>query len=133
MLSGRLSGIPPYASLVLDGVMTRRMIRSVVLQRRWFEYLSVLLLVCIGIGLVSAALPDDANADAIESGYYDGDADDAAVAPQRMAVLVDMAFGARAEALPERAPDSFDSPVEAATAPIVQQSSLPPLRSPPSV
>jgi len=109
------------------------MIRSVPLQRRWFEFLSILLLVCIGVGLVSAALPEDANSDAIESGYYDGDADDAAVAPRRMAVLVDMAFGARAEALPERAPESFETAVEAATPPIVEQSSLPPLRSPPSV
>jgi hypothetical protein len=87
---------------------------------------------CLGAGLISAAWPDDSNTDSIASGYYDGDDDDAVVAPERMAVLVDMAFGAHAVVLPERAP-VFESPVETATPPLVEQSPLPALRSPPHV
>ena len=84
-------------------------------------------------GGCATAVPDDTDADSIASGYYDGDGDDAVVAPERMAVLVDMAFGARAVVLPERAPDALESPVETAIPPIVEQSPPPPLRSPPLV
>jgi hypothetical protein len=113
--------------------MSRRIIRGVPLPRSWFGFLSVLLLILIGVGLISAALPDDTDLNSIASAYYDGDDDDAVVAPERMAVLVDMAFGARAVVLPERAPDAFETPVEVATPPIVEQSPLPLLRSPPLV
>lgn len=112
--------------------MSRRIIRGVLLPRSWLEFLSVLLLILLGAGLISAAVPDDTNADSLASGYYDGDDDDAVVAPERMAVLVDMVFGARAVVLPDRAPDVFENPIETATpSPIVEQSPLPPLRSPP--
>jgi hypothetical protein len=113
--------------------MSQRIIRGVPFPCRWLGFLSVLLLILIGVGLISAALPDDADPNSIASGYFDGDDDDAVVAPERMAVLVDMAFGARAVVLPERAPDAFETPVEVATPPIVEQSPLPPLRSPPLV
>jgi hypothetical protein len=125
-----MPGIPRHAPL-LDDAMSRRIIRAVPLPRSWLGFLSVLLLILIGVGLISAALPDDTDPNSIASGYYDGDDDDAVVAPERMAVLVDMAFGARAVVLPERAPDVFETPVEVATPPIVEQSPLPPLRSPP--
>src|SRR5262245_31631425 len=111
--------------------MSPGIIRDVRLPHRWLGFVSILLLILIGVGLISAAVPDEANADSIASGYYDGDGDDAVVAPERLAVLVDMAFGARGVVLPERAPDALASPVETAIPPIVEQSPPPPLRSPP--
>src|SRR5262245_37600615 len=115
--------------------MPRRIIRDVLLPSSWLGFLSVLLLILIGVGLISAAVPDDTNPNSIASGYYDGDDDDAVVAPERMALLVDMAFGARAVAQLEPAPAAFESPFLESTAPpsIVEQSPLPPLRSPPLV
>ena len=124
--------IPSRKSL-LDGTVSRSIIRGVQMPRSWLGLLVVLLLFCIGVGLVSVALADDTSPNSIASGYYDGDDDDPAVAPERMVVLVDMAFGARAVVLPERAPDAFETPIEVATPPIVEQSPLPPLRSPPLV
>jgi len=103
------------------------------MRRGWLGFLSILLLFCIGVGLVSAALPDDSNTDSIAPGYYDGDGDDAVVAPERMAVLVDLVFGARAVVLRDGAPNAIESAVESATQPIVVQSPPPPLRSPPDV
>jgi hypothetical protein len=112
---------------------SQRSIRNVPLPRSWLGCLSVLLLILLGVGLISAALPDDTSPDSSASGYYDGDDDDAVVTPERMAVLVDIAVGARAVVLPEPLPDVFETVVEAATPPIVEQSPLPPLRSPPLV
>src|SRR5262245_5288189 len=112
--------------------MPRRIIRDVLLPSSWLGFLSVLLLILIGVGLISAAVPDDTDPNSIASGYYDGDGDDAVVAPERMAVLVDMAFGARALVLLERAP-AFEIPVDVVAPPIAEQSPPPPLRSPPLV
>src|SRR5262249_14252881 len=47
----------------------------------WCGCLSALILLCFGVALVSAAWPDDAN----DYGYYDGDGDDAAAAPEALA------------------------------------------------
>ena len=102
---------------------------SVLLPRSWLARLSLLLLFCIGVGFVSAALPEGSNV----SGYYDGDGDDAAMAPTRMALLVDMALGPGVVGLPGRLPDVSARPVETAAPPILEQSPQPPLRSPPHV
>ena len=117
--------MPRYLTVTL----TRRTMPTVLLPRSWLGRLSLLLLFCIGVGFVSAALPEGSNV----AGYYDGDADDAAMAPTRMALLVDMAFGPRVVGLPERISDVFARPVETAAPPIVEQSPPPPLRSPPHV
>jgi len=90
--------------------------------------LSVLVLLCFGAGLVSAAWPDDSN----DYGYYDGDGDDAAAAPERLAVLVDLVVGARGDPTPVRPPEAFEGPAVSVTPPTVHQSPLPLLRSPPS-
>lgn len=80
------------------------MMRGVRVPRLWPGFLAILLLLCIGVGLVSAALPDDAE----DSGYYDGDGDDAVATPQRLAILVDVAVSARAGTVPVRTPEAFD-------------------------
>jgi hypothetical protein len=95
--------------------------------RLWPGVLSILLLLCIGIGLVSAALPDDVD----DSGYYDGDGDDAAVAPERLTMWMDLAVDARATVMPVRTPEAFENPAAPIPAPVVEQSSPPLLRSPP--
>jgi len=110
-----------------------RSIRGVLLPRSWRGFLSVQLIVLLGVGLISAAVPDDTNPNSSVSGYYDGDDDDAVITPERMAALLDMAVGIRAVVLLEPAPDVFETPVEVAAPPIVEQSPLPPLRSPPLV
>src|SRR5262249_14785418 len=68
------------------------MIQHVRAPRVWPGVVSILVLCGIGFGLVSAALLDEVN----DSGYYDGDDDDAAVAPERLAVRVDIALDPRA-------------------------------------
>jgi|SoiMethySBSTD1v2_1073268.scaffolds.fasta_scaffold370379_1 hypothetical protein len=91
-------------------------------------FLAILLLLGIGVGLVSAALPEAAD----DHGYYDGDGDDAAAAPQRLAVLIDLAIGSRAETAPVRAPGAFDGPALSISRPTPRQSLPPLLRSPPT-
>src|SRR5262249_59221017 len=103
----RVSGISRHAPS-LDDPVSRGIIRGVGARRTRLGSLSLLLVLGVGVGLVSVVLPDEASA----FGYYDGDDDDAVVAPERMAVLVDLAVGARAAVLPERAPEAFESPVE---------------------
>jgi hypothetical protein len=91
-------------------------------------FLAILLLVLIGVGLISPALPD-AVADA---GCYDGDSDDAAVAPERLAVLSDVAISTDAATLPVVWTFStVEVPAAPVTPVIVEQSPPPPLRSPP--
>ena len=97
-------------------------------QRGWPGFLAILLLLCIGVGLVSAALPDDSD----DYGYYDGDGDDAGVAPERLAVLVDLVVSARGESTPIRTSDAFEGPTVFVAHPAVLQSPPPLLRSPPS-
>jgi len=80
------------------------------------------------VGLVSAALPDDAD----DYGYYDGDGDDAVAAPERLAVLVDLVVSARGDSTPIRTSEAFEGPAVLAARPIVLQSPPPLLRSPPS-
>jgi len=123
--TSRVSGDSPTCAAGVE----RRIIRGVRAPRAWLGSLSLLLLVCLGGGLVSDILPDETSA----PGYYDGDDDDAVLASERMAMLVDLAFGARAADLPERTPEAFESPVEPVTPPIIQQSPLPPVRSPPDI
>jgi hypothetical protein len=97
-------------------------------HRLWPGFLPVLLLWCIGLGLVSAALPDDAD----DYGYYDGDGDDAVAAPERLAVLVDLVVGARGESTPIRVSVAFEGPLDLAARPIALESPPPLLRSPPT-
>jgi hypothetical protein len=97
-------------------------------HRLWPGFFSILLLLCIGVGLVSAALPDDAD----DCGYYDGDGDDAVAAPERLAVLVDLVFGARGETTPIRTSEAFEGPAVSVARPIVLPSPPPLLRSPPT-
>jgi len=99
------------------------------LRRLWSGFLTILLLLCIGVGLVSAALPDDAD----DYGYYDGDGDDAIAAPERLAVLVDLVVSARGESTPIRPSEAFEGPADLVVWPIVLQSPPPLLRSPPGV
>jgi hypothetical protein len=90
--------------------------------------LAILLLALIGVGLISLALPDAA----ADTGYYDGDGDDAAVAPERLAVLADLAVCTDAAVLPVVWTSStFEVPAAPLTPSIAQQSPPPPLRSPP--
>lgn len=96
-------------------------------QGFWPGVLAILLLLCIGVGLVSAAIPDDSD----DYGYYDGDGDDAVAAPERLAVLVDLVVSARGESTPIRTSDAFEGPPTSVCQPIVQQSVPPLLRSPP--
>jgi hypothetical protein len=98
-------------------------------SRLWLGWLSILVLLCFGLCLVSVALPDDV----ADAGYYDGDDDDAALAPERLAVLWDMALGTRAAVVPARTPEPFEGPVALVTPPIVELSPRPLLRSPPVV
>jgi hypothetical protein len=93
--------------------------------------LSILLLLCVGVRLVSAALPDDADVDSGYHGYYDGDDDDAVAAPERLAVLLDVAVGARAAVVPVRTPEAYDGPSALVIAVVVDPSTPPLLRSPP--
>ena len=97
-------------------------------HRCWPGFLAILLLLGIGVGLVSAALPDDAD----DYGYYDGDGDDAVAAPERFAVLVDLVISARGESTPIRSSDAFESPPDPVARPIVLESPTPLLRSPPA-
>jgi hypothetical protein len=103
-----------------------RLVRA---TRLWPGLLSLLLLCCIGAGLVSVALPDDAT----NTGYYDGDGDDAAVAPERLAALLDIAIEARGVVMPAPAPVASEEPALPVTQPIAAQSPPPLLRSPPLV
>jgi len=96
-------------------------------SRLWAGLLSILLLCCLGLGLVSAALPDDAN----DTGYYDGDGDDAVVAPERLAALLDMAIDARVMVTSIQAPETCEDPALPTVRPIDAQSPPPLLRSPP--
>ena len=91
-------------------------------------FLAILLLLCIGAGLVSAVLPDDSD----DYGYYDGDGDDAGAAPERLAVLVDLAVSARGDSAPIRTSVAFEGPADPASRPIALQSPPPLLRSPPT-
>ena len=97
--------------------------------RLWPGLIAILLLLCIGVGLVSAALPDASD----DYGYYDGDGDDAIAAPERLAVLVDLFVSARGETTPIRTSEAFDGPALPVPRPIVRQSPAPLLRSPPTV
>jgi alkanesulfonate monooxygenase SsuD/methylene tetrahydromethanopterin reductase-like flavin-dependent oxidoreductase (luciferase family) len=97
-------------------------------HRLWPGVLSILLLSCLGLGLVSAALPDDAD----DYGYYDGDGDDAVAAPERLAVLVDLVVSARGETTPIRTSEAFEGPAVSVARPIVLESPPPLLRSPPA-
>jgi hypothetical protein len=91
--------------------------------------LSILLLCCIGLGLASAALPDDAN----DAGYYDGDGDDAVVAPERLAALLDMAIEARVAVISIPPPEASKDPALPTVRLIDAQSPPPLLRSPPLI
>jgi hypothetical protein len=103
------------------------MIQRVRTPRLWSGLLTILLLLGIGVSLVSAALPDDVQ----DSGYCDGDDDDAAVAPERLAVLADVAVNARAAVMPMRTPEAFEGFPAIVAPPIIEQSQPPLLRSPP--
>jgi len=94
---------------------------------RLWPGVSIVLLCCLGLGLVSAALPDDAN----DAGYYDGDGDDAVVAPERLAALLDMVIDARVTVTSIRAPDAFEDIALPTVRPLDAQSPPPLLRSPP--
>ena len=94
----------------------------------WPGFLAILLLLCIGIGLLSAALPEPAD----DYGYYDGDGDDAVAAPQRLAVLIDLAVGARAGSEQIQTSAAFDGPAVPTRKPVLRQSLPPLLRSPPA-
>ena len=96
--------------------------------RLWPGFLATLLLLGIGVGLVSAALPDDSD----DYGYYDGDGDDAVAAPERLDVLVDLAVGARGESTPIRTSVAFEGPSVPIVRPIPLLSPPPLLRSPPT-
>jgi hypothetical protein len=96
-------------------------------QGFWPGFFAILLLLCIGVGLVSAAIPDDSD----DYGYYDGDGDDAVAAPERLAVLVDLFVGARGETTPIRTSEVFEGPAIPVARPIVRQWPPPLLRSPP--
>jgi hypothetical protein len=90
--------------------------------------LAILLLVSIGIGLISPALP----AAFADAGCYDGDSDDAAVAPERLSVLLDLAVCTNTAILPAVWTSATIEVPAALPAPlIVDQSPPPPLRSPP--
>jgi hypothetical protein len=114
-----------------DSAPSRRMIAIVRVPRLWPGFLSILLLLCIGVGLVSAAVPDDAAVDSGYNGYFDGDGDDAVAAPERLAVLMDVAAGARAAVVAIRTPEPFDGPAALIIPLVVDQSPPPLLRSPP--
>lgn len=103
------------------------MIQVVRASRLCPGFLVILLFICIGIGLVSAALPDDPG----NSGYYDGDGDDAAATPERFALLIDVAVSARADTTPVRTPEAFDVPAAPIPTPTARRSQPPLLRSPP--
>jgi hypothetical protein len=94
----------------------------------WPGFLAILLLLVIGVGLVSAALPEPPD----DHGYYDGDGDDAVAAPQRFVVLIDLAVGARGETTPAQGSAVFDGPADVVGRPILRQSPPPLLRSPPT-
>ena len=96
-------------------------------HRLWSGFLASLLLLCIGVGLVSAALPDASD----DYGYYDGDGDDAVAAPERLTVLDDLAVSARGESTPIRISVAFEGPSDPIGRPIALQSPPPLLRSPP--
>jgi len=100
----------------------------VLAHRCWPGFLAILLLLCIGVGLLSAALPDDAD----DYGYYDGDGDDAVAAPERLAVLVDLVVSARGESTPIRSSEAFESPAGPIVRSMVLQYAVPLLRSPPA-
>ena len=94
----------------------------------WPGFLAILLLLCIGVGLVSGALPEPAD----DYGYYDGDGDDDAVAAaDRLASRIDLAIGARGETTPLPASAAFDGPAVPVVRPVDRQPSPPLLRSPP--
>jgi hypothetical protein len=97
-------------------------------HRLWPGFLAIFLLLCIGVGLVSAALPDDSD----DYGYYDGDGDDAVAAPERLAVLVDLAVSARGESTPIRISVAFEGSSDPIVRPVALQSPPPLLRSPPT-
>jgi hypothetical protein len=122
------SGDSLTARTVFDSAVIRRMIQGMPARRLWPGFLAILLLLCIGVGLVSAALPDD---EAEDSGYYDGDGDDAVATPQRLAILIDVAVSARAGTVSVRTSEVFDVQAVPVSTPTAGRSQPPLLRSPP--
>jgi len=120
-----VSGFPPAG---LDSGPRSAYAPVVRARRRWPGFLAILLLLCIGIGLVSASLPEPPD----DYGYYDGDGDDDAVAaPDRLAILIDLAIGARGDVTSLLISTAFDGATVSVDRPIVRQSPPPLLRSPP--
>src|SRR5262245_26374308 len=94
----------------------------------WARGVTITLLPCFGVGLVSIALPEAPE----PSGYYDGDDDDAAATPERSSNLVPRAAG-RSEALvpaPTSAPVALSAGLASPSVP--GRTQPPPLRSPPA-
>lgn len=89
--------------------------------------IAVLLLLCMGVGVVSAALFGDTD----DPGYYDGDGDDAAV-PQRFEVQSNVVICAAGLVRELPTPGSVESSVAAGPPLIIEPSRPPLLRSPPS-
>ncbi len=94
----------------------------------WARFVTVTLLLCIGIGLVSIVLPE-----ALEpSGYYDGDEDDAAATPERSSDLVPRVATARLAFLPALTSAPLALPVSPVSPPAPGRSQPPPFRAPPA-
>jgi hypothetical protein len=94
----------------------------------WARFVTVTLLLCIGIGLVSLVLPEAPE----PSGYYDGDEDDAAATPERISDHVPRAATGRPAFLPAPTSASVTIVAGGVSPPAPGQSQPPPFRSPPA-
>jgi hypothetical protein len=99
------------------------------LSRLWACLVAVQILICLGTGLVSIALPEDSN---LPAGYYDGDGDDAVTTPERLGSVVDLTLDARAVVLPARMRAALGIVVASVSPPHPGRSQPPLLRSPPA-
>jgi hypothetical protein len=104
------------------------MIRGMRALRLCPGFLAAVLLLGIGVGLVSVTLPDEPG----NSGYYDGDGDDAVAVSERRTMVIDLAVGDGAAILPAWRVEALDV-TAAPLGPRTPGRSQPPLlRSPPS-
>jgi len=94
----------------------------------WARFVTVTLLLCIGIGLISIVLPEAPE----PSGYYDGDEDDVAATSERSSGLVPRAATARPGFLPAPTSARVALPASPVSPPAPGRSQPPPSRSPPA-
>jgi hypothetical protein len=96
--------------------------------RFWRGDVAVLLFLLLGVGFVSAVLPGETE----QAGYYDGDGDDAAVAPERFALVVDLALTAAPTTQLTRTSHALGGSAARVSPPLPGRDEPPALRSPPA-